>query len=90
MNNKVEFVSYNGRYPILCSGTLVLRINGELVSFKDCLVSGGSVTIEKNGIENVETGEWSVDVPEQYKALKSEISAVVNANVEYGCCGGCV
>ena len=32
MKNRVEFVSYSGRYPNLCSGTLVLRIDGKTVT----------------------------------------------------------
>lgn len=30
---RVEFVSYTGRYPNLCSGTLTVKINGEIVKF---------------------------------------------------------
>ena len=29
----VEFVSYTGQYPCLCSGVLTLKINGETVKF---------------------------------------------------------
>lgn len=40
----VEFISYNGDFPNLCSGTLVLRIDGEEVTFpKHCMRSNGSV-----------------------------------------------
>lgn len=31
--NHVEFVSYSGRYPNLCSGVLVLRIDGLTYAF---------------------------------------------------------
>lgn len=31
--NHVTFVSYSGRYPNLCRGTLVLNIDGELITF---------------------------------------------------------
>lgn len=33
MENHVKFVSYNGRYPCLCSGNLVLNIDGKNYSF---------------------------------------------------------
>ncbi len=31
--NKIEFISYNGRYPNLCSGKLVVKIDDKEVSF---------------------------------------------------------
>jgi hypothetical protein len=33
MSEKIEFVSYNGKYPNLCSGKLVVKIDGKEVSF---------------------------------------------------------
>lgn len=87
----VEFVSYDGRYPNLCSGTLVLKIDGvERVMPSYCMHSGGSVTFDNNWTEHVGTGLWSVDVPDDLSDLESEIEACVNDNVPYGCCGGCV
>lgn len=38
------------------------------------------------------SGQWEIDVndiPEQYKKYAAEIDDVFNANVRYGCCGGC-
>lgn len=87
MKNRVEFVSYDGAYPNLCSGVLVLRIDGELVTLgKYSLRSGGGIDEDYVPYE----GLWSVNVPEEYEHLKAEIEDVVNANVEYGCCGGCI
>lgn len=37
--------------------------------------------------------EWEIDVerlPEEIRQYASEIDEVFNANVEYGCCGGCL
>lgn len=36
---KIEFISYSGAYPNLCSGILLLRINGQLWAFNyaDCM-----------------------------------------------------
>lgn len=40
----VEFVSYDGAYPNLCTGQLVLKINGQVREFsRHCLQSGGTV-----------------------------------------------
>lgn len=87
----VEFVSYDGDFPNLCSGTLVLRIDGEEVTFpKYCMRSNGSVYFDEDWHEYIECGEWSVNVPAKYANLKDEIERCVNENVEYGCCGGCV
>ena len=87
----VEFVSYNGRYPNLCSGKLVLRIDGKEVEFPDyCMCSGGSVWFDDEYDEHVEWGEWSVDVPEKYANIREEIEDCVNQNVVWGCCGGCI
>lgn len=87
----VEFVSYDGDFPNLCSGTLVLRIDGEEVTFpKHCMRSNGSVYFDEHWDGYVEQGEQSVVVPEQYVDIKDEIERCVNENVEHGCCGGCL
>ena len=67
--NKIEFVSYNGRYPNLCSGTLVVEIDGKKVTFgwtnpaswmkeekadyPRFWCSGGSVSFDKDRNEEV-------------------------------------
>lgn len=86
----VEFVSYNGKWPHLCSGELVLRIEGKEVNFDCCLCSGGCVWFDDEWSEHVEDGPWSVDVPEEFAQYAEEITEVVNDNVPWGCCGGCV
>ena len=43
--------------------------------------------------EYVNYGEWIVDkdeLPAKYKKYINEIEEVFNANVPYGCCGGCL
>lgn len=89
--SEVTFVSYDGRFPNLCSGTLVLRIDGEVVTFpKYCMESGGGVWFDSSWDEHVEFGPWYVNVPEEYAHLKREIEECVNENISEGCCGGCV
>lgn len=89
--SKVEFVSYDGKWPNLCRGKLVLSIDGVTVEFPDyCMNSGGSVWLDEEWMEQVDCGPWSVDVPEKYAHLRGEIEFCVNAHVPHGCCGGCV
>lgn len=90
----VEFVSYDGEFPCLCCGTLVLKINGiERTMPPYCLHSGGSVWFDEDWNEHVDSGPWTIDVdelPEDLRHLKDEIEECINANIEWGCCGGCV
>jgi len=93
MRDRVKFVSYNGHYPNLCSGNLVLEIDGENVRFPEhCLSSGGSVSFTPDWDEVISHGEWTiVDWPNEVPdSLYRECIDVVNENVSQGCCGGCV
>lgn len=90
---KLSFVSYDGKYPNLCAGTLIMAIDGIEIEFPQyCLSSGGSVSFDDEWNEHVTVGEWSIssfpkDFPEN---LKSEAESIVNDNIEFGCCGGCI
>lgn len=98
VTDHVEFVSYNGSWPNLCSGLLVLKIDGVTVRFGNRDIyktaeyprfweSGGSCSLSE-----LRTGEWQIDVdelPEKFRQYAAEIDRVFNDNVEYGCCGGC-
>ena len=98
----IEFVSYSGKYPNLCSGILVLKIDGKEVRFgndKNCdyerFWESGGVYGFTNGYKDsfVNEGEWIVDVhelPDEYQKYANEIDDVINQNVPYGCCGGCL
>ena len=101
--NHVEFVSYTGKYPNLCSGVLTLNIDGithtfgpqnktPKPEFESFWHSGGSCGFAgKSPYTN--HGEWKIDVediPEQFRDYAAEIDEVFNGNVEYGCCGGCL
>lgn len=86
----IKFISYSGCYPALCYGTLTIEVNGTRYELEDCLHSGGDITWDDEGIEDIEDGEWRVSVPDELKAFKEAITEVVNDNVEHGCCGGCV
>lgn len=98
---EIKFVSYDGAYPNLCRGTLVLEIDGKTVRFgnnEDCdypdfWYSGGRICRGKNWNMWAERGPWkagfSSDTPfteeEQKQLLK-----VFQDNVHEGCCGGCI
>lgn len=76
VTNKVEFVSYTGKYPNLCSGVLTLLINGKECKFgyssreggdeeyyPRFWTSGGRVYFTHGWRdEHVEHGEWEIDV----------------------------
>lgn len=86
-------IEYNGAYPNLCSGDLVVIIDGKRWDFGHYhLSSGGSVWFDDEWSEHVEDGDWSVSewpegFPEEYKeAVENEINCVI----PHGCCGGCV
>lgn len=87
----VEFVSYTGEYPNLCSGDLTIKINGEEITLHRVLRSGGSVWFDDDSSEHVEDGEWTLfRLPDEIAHLHDEILAVVRENIPCGCCGGCV
>ena len=90
---RVKFVSYDGKYPNLCSGTLVLNVDGKDVVFPDnCLSSGGSVYADDDGDWVADRGEWSItEFPEGFpEELKQDAVSIVNDNVIEGCCGVCI
>ena len=90
---KLEFVSYDGSYPNLCSGILKMRLDGVDITFPAyCLMSGGSVWFDDDYNENVDKGEWRItEYPDYFpEELKAQAEALVNENVPLGCCGGCV
>ena len=90
MTDKIKFISYDGRYPNLCSGRLTIEINGKMYSDGFELRSGGGVTFDEDWSEIVTDGEWSVSVPPELEKYKEQITDIVNENVPQGCCGGCV
>ena len=57
---KIE-IKYNGCYPNLCSGCLVVYIDKiEYIFPSYCLRSGGSVSFTRDWDEVVTSGPWSV------------------------------
>ena len=90
---RLKFISYDGEYPNLCSGILVMELDGNKVEFpKYCLSSGGRVCCNDDGHENVRKGSWSVsEFPKDFpKELEELAENIVNKKIDYGCCGGCI
>ena len=85
----IKFISYDGEYPNLCSGTLVLEVDGVERSARHALVSTGCINWED---DTVVKGDWALSIytPQWMWDRKEEVLAVVNANVRKGCCGGCI
>lgn len=87
----IEFVSYNGKFPNLCRGTLVIKVNGEEISLENYLISGGRCWFDKDWVDHVEKGNWRISkLPDDLEQYRDEILEVVNENVPHGCCGGCI
>ncbi len=86
-------VEYDGAYPNLCSGKLIVTVCDTRWEFPDyCLASGGSVWFGKDWAGHIEYGPWSVSrwpdgFPEDQKEAVIE---AINENIPHGCCGGCI
>lgn len=88
----VEFVSYDGKYPCLCMGTLIIRVNNKTYSLKDAMISGGSICSTEDLDMWATQDDWKLDLGKypELEPYKEEITRVVNENVIQGCCGGCL
>lgn len=90
----VEFVSYDGKYPCLCMGTLTIKVDGKAYRFNHAMLSGGHICGGPSTDWDMwaEEGDWEVNLYEhpELEPYKEEITRLVNENVEHGCCGGCI
>ena len=86
-------IQYDGKWPNLCSGKLVVITDDDLWEFPSyCLSSGGGVSFNEDWEESVWSGPWTVnewpkDFPEE---LKLPVTQAINEQIDWGCCGGCV
>jgi hypothetical protein len=76
MDIKIEFVSYDGKYPNFCDGKLVVKIDGKEISFGATKIfekdktpadyprfwcSGGSIHFTRDYSDyNIEHGDWEM------------------------------
>lgn len=100
---EVKFVSYDGKYPNLCRGSLTVEIDGkkvtfgnvEEVDFPEFWSSGGKCRISRDD-EIIEKEPWTMecankkDYPRDIWLALPRVLEVMNENVPYGCCGGCL
>ena len=91
MKNEIK-IKYDGKYPCLCMGHLLVIVNGIEYDFGNySLSSGGSVSFDEEWNSEVTEGEWSVDFPENFpNDLKEEVLNRINEEIPHGCCGGCI
>ena len=75
-------------------GQLTVTIDGTVYNFPDnCLTSGGSAYFTDNYSQaHVEEGPWKINkwpnnFPKEYKKATLD---EINANIPWGCCGGCL
>ena len=78
----VEFISYDGRWPNLCFGTLIIKADGKTYRLEGVMVSGGCIMGGPSTDWEMwaEHGDWKIDL-EDYPELKKyeeEITKVVN------------
>jgi hypothetical protein len=96
---KIKFVSYDGAYPNLCGGTLVMVINNKKYKFgeeKNLLPSFWTST---GGIAH--SGDWALyinkndlkDYPEEIRDIEifEKMIDLMNEKIEEKpCCSGCI
>ena len=96
MTDKQIIIKYDGEYPCLCLGHLEVWVDGKYYDFgKYVLSSGGGVSFDEDWNENVWSGEWSfsccAEFPKNFPMeLTDELLKVINEEIPWGCCGGCV
>lgn len=85
----IEFVKIYEKEWALCGSTVVLKINDQEIEFHRILGSGGSVSWGDE--DEINIGPWCVgNLPEYLEKYEDEITKVINDNVDWGCCGGCI
>jgi len=87
-------IKYDGEFPNLCSGELIVTIDKKEWLFPtSCLSSGGenNVSFDDDGAKHMGIGPWSiVKYPKGFpNKFKSAVEDAVNKSIPYGCCGAC-
>jgi len=92
----VKFVSYSGGASSLCIGTLVLKVCDKEYKWysREIMHTGGCCGFcDDDFSEFTEEDEWLVyyyAIPDEIRKFAAEIDWVINQNIPFGCCGGCL
>lgn len=86
-------VFYDGKYPNLCSGHLIVLIDNKKYDFGKYVLRSGGSSDWKTG--EIETGDWTfkdhIEYPKGFPMeLKDEVLRQINLFIPKGCCGGCM
>lgn len=85
----IEFIDIIEKPWALCGSHVVLKINDQEIEFDHILSTGGSVSWGER--DEIEIGPWGVgNLPEYLEEYIEEITTIINDNVDWGCCGGCI
>lgn len=95
---KIDEVRYDGKWPCLCHGTLIVVIDGKEYNFgKYAIYSGGECGFSDSSYEHsyIDSGEWEWSdartIPEGYDTDWDEfVLWRINKDIPHGCCGGCL
>lgn len=86
-------IEYDGKYPCLCMGHLIVWIDDVKWDFGRFSISSGG-GIHRNEYWDMWTseGEWSIDeFPKGFPdELKELVLLKINEEIPHGCCGGCI
>ena len=93
----IEIISYDGKYPNLCSGRLTLKVGGkEYVTHPGvlCPGEGAGCSRDSDGNWTTDRGDWFIypeDLPKEIRRYAARIESAVNeSDIEKPCCGGCI
>lgn len=86
---KIE-IKYDGKWPNLCRGHLIVVIDGKDWDFGEYVLKSGGTTNWKTGERT--KGPWTVkNWPDNFpEGLKEAVVSKINDEIEWGCCGGCL
>lgn len=88
-------IEYDGEWPVLCFGHLIVWIDDVKWDFgSHSLSSGGAVLRDDDWNMWAEEGPWEIwDWPEGFPdddLLKEVVLMEINSEIPHGCCGGCI